>query len=518
MTFARSLAPAPLAEGLSPEVILVLILLAAGFGLMLFFFSRYRRCPSNRILVIYGKTGRGAAKCVHGGAAFIWPLIQAYDYLDLEPFVVEIDLANALSQENIRVTVPTTVTAAISNESGLMENAAIRLLGLTRGQIQAQSQDIILGQMRAVIATMGIEEINRDRQAFMAKVNEAVSGELEKIGLSLINVNIRDIKDESGYIEALGRKAAATAINQAEIDVAEQEKLGSTGVAERDREKRVAVANANSEADIGEATASRNRRQKVAGLEAEAVSAESEAAAKRADYLANQKVAEEQARGRSESAGREADGSIRVAQERAQKAAEEARADREEARLKAEVIVPADAQRQRVLIDADAAKQRSIRIAEGEAAAELARMQAEGEGVQAILDGKALGYRNLVSACQNAQQAGALLLIEKLTEIAGVQAQAVQDLPIEKVVVWDGGSGGDGGGLRGLGGRLMGALPPMHELARQVGLDLPEFLGKLQQGPDGDTGGRPRAAAAEGGDDGGEDQGEQPETLRPVSG
>jgi hypothetical protein len=199
----------PLAQisgGDSTGVILVMILLGLGFGLMMVFFSRYKRCPSNRILVVYGKTGRGAAKCVHGGAAFIWPLIQSYDFLDLEPFVVPIDLSSALSQENIRVTVPTTVTAAVSNQAGVMQNAAIRLLGLRRQQIQEQAQDIILGQMRAVIATMKIEEINIDRQAFLAKVNEAVSGELEKIGLALINVNIRDIDDESGYIKAIGRK------------------------------------------------------------------------------------------------------------------------------------------------------------------------------------------------------------------------------------------------------------------------------------------------------------------------
>jgi flotillin len=463
--------------GVSPGWILTIILGVVAFGVVMFFFSRYRRCPSNKILIIYGKTGAGAAKCVHGGAAFIWPLIQAHDYLDLEPFVVPIDLSNALSQENIRVSVPTTVTAAISNQPGIMQNAAIRLLALTRAQIQSQAEDIILGQMRAVIATMKIEDINRDRQAFMAQVNEAVSLELEKIGLAVINVNIRDIDDESGYIKALGRKAAAEAINQANIDVAEQEKTGQTGVAERQRDTRVAVAAATANAQIGEATADRDKRQSVAKLEAEAVSAETEADAQKASYRANQRVAEEEARNRSESASREADGSIRVAQETAEKKAEEARALREGARLNAEIVVPANARREQVVIAADAEKQQAIRIAEGEAEATLAKMTAEGKGVQAILDGKANGYERLVSACQDAQQAAALLLIEKLTEVAGVQAKAIQDLPIEKIIVWDG--GGNGGGLNGLGGRLMGALPPMHELAKQVGLDLPDFLGRV---------------------------------------
>ena len=462
---------------LSAPLILTLIVLGVLVAIFVVIVNRYQRCPSNKVLVIYGKTGKGASKCVHGGAAFVWPLIQAHDYLDLEPFVVPIDLTNALSQENIRVSVPTTVTAAISNQPGIMQNAAVRLLGLTRPQIQAQAQDIILGQMRAVIATMKIEEINRDRQAFMAKVNEAVSVELEKIGLVAINVNIRDIEDESGYIVALGRRAAAEAINQANVDVAEQEKRGQTGVAERQRDTRVAVAAANANAEIGEATADRDKRKEVAGLEAEAVSAETEADAKKASYRANQRVAEEEARNRAESAARQADGAIRVAQELAQKEAEDARAKREAARLNAEIVVPANAQREKVVIAADAQKQQAIRIAEGEAHAKLAKMRAEGEGVQAILDGKAEGYRRLVEACQSADQAAALLLIEKFTEVASIQAKAVQDLPIEKIIVWDG--GGNGGGLSGLGGRLMGALPPMHELAKQVGLDLPEFLGRV---------------------------------------
>ncbi|WP_372807036.1 flotillin family protein [Pontiella sp.] len=495
------------------EFLIGLIMVAvAGIAAFLALVGRFRRCPSNKILVIYGKTSSGAAKCIHGGAAFVWPLFQDYAYLDLEPFVVPIDLKNALSQENIRVTVPTTVTAAISNTPGVMQNAAVRLLGLTRKEIEDQAQDIILGQMRAVIATMLIEEINRDRQAFLGKVNEAVSGELEKIGLYLINVNIRDIEDESGYIEALGRRAAAEAINQALVDVAEQEKLGQTGVALRERDKRVAVAAATAEAEIGEASADRDRRSQSAALDAEAAQGETEARAKKAAYEANQSVAEEEARNRRESAAKDADGAIRVAQEIAEKNAEEARAERETARLKATIIVAATAdkeqtiiaaeaakaktiiaaqaakeqqiiaaegEKQRLIISAEGKKESTIRIAEGEAEGTLAKMTAEGQGVKAILDGKAQGYEALVNACDSVNDVASLLLIEKLEEIAGVQAKAIADLPIEKVIVWDGG-GKDGGGLSGLGGRLMGALPPMHDLAKQVGLDLPEFLGKLQ--------------------------------------
>lgn len=500
-TFAPILALTNAPVSIPTGPLLSILIAVIAIVMFMTFVRRYKRCPSNKILVIYGKTGSGAAKCIHGGAAFVWPLIQAYDYLDLEPFVIPIDLSNALSQENIRVTVPTSVTAAVSNQPGIMENAAVRLLGLTTQQIQTQAQDIIIGQMRAVIATMRIEDINRDRQAFLAKVNEAVAVELEKIGLALINVNIRDLDDESGYIKAIGRKAAAEAINQANVDVAEQEKRGQIGVADRQRDQRVAVAaamadaqigeaeadkkkrqlvaGAIAEAQIGEATADRNKRQQTAKLDADAVKAETEANASKATYRANQKVTEEESRNRGESAAKEADGSIRVALEIAQKKAEDARALREQSRLNAEVVVPAEADKKKVVIEADAQKEQAILLAKGQAEATLARMTAEGKGVQAVLDGKAQGYRSLVQSAGDPQVAAALLLIEKLVEVAHIQATAIQNLPLEKVIVWDG--GGDNGGLSNLGKKIMGAIPPMHELAKQVGLDLPGFLGKINE-------------------------------------
>ncbi|MGB6064470.1 MAG: SPFH domain-containing protein [Desulfomonilaceae bacterium] len=488
-------------------IVLTIILAIFVAAILQMFMSRFKRCPSNKILVIYGKTGQGVAKCVHGGAAFVWPVLQSFDWLDLDPFDITLELTSALSHENIRVTVPTTVTAAISTEEGLMQNAAIRLLGRSREEVQRLAQDIILGQMRAVMATMRIEEINRDRISFMAKVNEAVAIEIEKIGLAVINVNIKDVEDESGYIKALGRKAAAEAINQAMIDVAEQDKIGKIGVAERDRDqrrsvaaaaaeaavgeaeaesdRRKAVAAANALAAVGEAQAERDRRQQTSLLDAQAVETETTANANKAGYHAGQKVAEEEARSKAQSAAMKADGAIRVAQEEAQKSAEEARAKREQARLNAEVVVPAEAAKQKAVVEAEAERQQKILVAQGEAEAVTVRMQAEAKGQQAILDGKAGGYKSLVAACaQEPSLTAAFLLIEKLVDVARIQTEAVKNLPIEKIIVWDG--GGDGG-MSNLGQRIMGTLPPMHDLARMAGLELPEFLGKIALRNEGST-------------------------------
>lgn len=309
----------------------VISALAAGlvvFGLLLLIVKRYKRCPSNRVLVVYGKTGGGnAAKCVHGGAAFIVPLIQDYAYLNLDPIQIEVPLKGALSMENIRVNVPSGFTVAIGTDAETMQNAAIRLLGLGTQEIKEQARDIIFGQLRQVIASMKIEDINRDRDKFLENIQKSLEPELKKIGLVLINVNITDITDESGYIEAIGRKAAAVAIQQAKIDVAEQEKKGQIGIAEAEREMHIAVANATKVREIGTREATREQAIRVAQLdkerqvgeqtaqfEQEALVKESERqkALRIAELDRDQKVGEQQAAFERESRIAEADRDKRV--------------------------------------------------------------------------------------------------------------------------------------------------------------------------------------------------------------
>ena len=203
------------------SLILIVVIVVLVFMCLLIFLTRYKKCPSDKIMVIYGKVGQNTdgtnrtSKCIHGGAAFIWPVIQAYQYLDLTPLSIQVDLKSALSRQNIRIDVPSIFTVGISTEQGVMQNAAERLLGLQMGEVQELAKDIIFGQLRLVIATMDIEEINTDRDKFLEAVSRNVESELKKIGLRLINVNVTDISDESGYITALGKEAAAKAINDA---------------------------------------------------------------------------------------------------------------------------------------------------------------------------------------------------------------------------------------------------------------------------------------------------------------
>ena len=436
---------------------------------------QYRRCPSNRVLVVYGKvTGQRAARCMHGGGTLVIPLLQSYAYLNLEPMTIEIELKAALSKKNIRVDVPSTFTIGISTNPDIMNNAAERLLGLNDTEIAAQARDIILGQMRLVIATLSIEEINQDREKFLDLANKNVSTEVNKIGLELINVNIRDITDESGYIEALGKKAAAEAINQAKVEVAEATRSGSIGEATATREMTVEVANQSAQSVTGQKSAERKQRIDVAGLEAEAVGGENESKANIADYEATLAERRADAKRRGEVALAQSARDVLIAEK-----------ERELAKLEKEQIAKQIIERKKIEIEADAEAEKLRRVARGEADAMLARYVAEAEGIRKVLDAKASGYDNLIKVCGDRKDlAPSLLIIEKLPELVAEQVKAIQNLKIDKVTVWDSGAGTKGGGngatagfLRG----LIGALPPMHELAKQAGIDLPEVLGKVKE-------------------------------------
>ncbi len=494
----------------APVVALALIV-----ATVMFLAARYKRCSSDQVLVVFGKVGEGmSSRCIHGGGAFIWPLIQDYKYLSLTPITIGIDLRNALSLQNIRINVPSTFTIGVSTSEAIMNNAAERLLGLTAAQIDEMAREIIFGQLRLTVASLTIEQINQDRESFLDSIRKNVEPELNKIGLYLINVNITDITDESNYIDSIGKKAASEAINRARVDVAEQEKIGSIGhsVAQRDqivqvaqneaaaakgqkaaiaeqrvfvqqqetlaavgeaeavRNKDVAVAQNIAEADKGKKAAEADRRVFVQQREAEAVSGENTSRASIAKSNAMLEVQQAEARRDAEVAQREAEVQIQQAHARAEKerltASEVVRQEID--RRKAEILAAADAEQTRLR-------------ARGEADAILARYEAEAEGLRKVLQSKADGYRALVESCGgDARAAASLLMIEKIENLVDAQVAAIQNLKIDKVTVWDGGAGGAGGSsTANFASSLIKSLPPLHEVAKMAGIELPEYLGEM---------------------------------------
>ena len=500
-------------------IVVGVVILFGGFGM--FLASRYKRCPSDRILVIYGKVQKGkSAQCIHGGGRMVWPVIQDYAFLSLTPMGIGIPLQNALSQQNIRINVPSTFTVGISTQPAIMNNAAERLLGLPQREIEGMAREIIFGQLRLTVASLTIEQINQDRESFLESIRKNVEPELNKIGLYLINVNITDITDESDYIESIGKKAAAEAINQAKVDVAEQDKFGAIGQAEANREQsirvaqhvaaaekgkkaaqadqRVFVQQQESAASVGEADANREQTvgvaQNVAGAdkgekeaeadrrvfvqdqEANAVKGENKSKAEIAAYNAELAIKQAEALQRGEVAKRQATAEIQKAQALA-----------EAERLNADHVVKQEIERRRVEIAAEARAEKTRREARGEADAILMKYEAEAKGLRQVLESKAAGYERLVgSTGGDAGSVATLLMIEKIEEIVSRQVEAIQNLKIDKITVWDsaGGKGGDSSTASFI-SSLIKSLPPLHEIAGMAGVELPNYLGRTGKASNG---------------------------------
>ena len=425
--------------------------------------SRYKRCPSDRVLVIFGKVGKDkTSKCVHGGAAFVWPLIQNYKFLSLQPLTIDIRLDGALSKQNIRVNIPSRFTIGISTNPAVMNTAAERMLSMDRNQIEENAKDIIFGQLRATIATMDIEEINADRENFEKKVMNNVESELKKIGLMLINVNITDITDESGYIEALGKKAASEASNRAKVEVAKQDRDGDVGEAQANQDKRVKVSEANAKAVEGE----NNAKVTVAASESDMRIKQSEAKKLAVSAeLINAAEAEKSAY-------------------EAQKAAELARAQKEEATRKADIIVPAEIAKEKVTLEAEAAAEKLRQEGKGEGDNIREKLKGEADGIKEILTKQAEGFKLIMEAADNnADAAVKLMVADKLPEIIKIQVQALNGIQIDKIVVWDqGGSNGDGSTTANWLSNFIKSVPALSDAFELAGMQLPEILGKSLDG------------------------------------
>ena len=453
----------------------IFILVALGIVLFVSFATVarfYKRCPSDRILVIYGKVKGGrSAHCIHGGGAFVVPLIQDYAYISLTPMTINIPLQGALSFQNIRINVPSTFTVGVSTDPAVMVNAAERLLGLRSEAIEDMAKEIIFGQLRLTVASLTIEQINQDRESFLTEIRQNVEPELNKIGLNLINVNITDITDESDYIESIGKKAAAEAINKAKVDVAKEQKVGAIGEAENNRDMVVSVRENAAEAEKGKKKAEAGQRVFIAEQEAAAVDGENSSKAQIAESNSKLAVRTAEAMRIAEVANREAEAAIQKAQYAV-----------EIERLAAAEVAKKETDRKQIQIAAEAEADRLRTVAKGEADGVLLKYQAEAEGVRTLLAGKASGYKALVESTGGDTQAAAtLLMIEKLEQIVARQAEAVSNLKIDKVTVWDS-AGGDGKGssTASFVSSLVKSLPPLQDVASMAGVELPSYLGKVK--------------------------------------
>lgn len=490
----------------------IVILVVSTF---VFLASRYKRCPSDMILVVYGKVGEGqSSNCIHGGGTLVWPLIQDFAFLSLTPMTISIPLQNALSMQNIRINVPSTFTVGISTDKTIMNNAAERLLNLPSAKIEDMAKEIIFGQLRLTVASLTIEQINQDRESFLESIRKNVEPELNKIGLYLINVNITDITDESTYIESIGKKAASEAINKAIVDVAEQEKIGSIGQAVANKEKEVRVAENVAEAEkgkkkadadrrifvqqqetsatIGEAVANKEKEIRVAENVAESEKGKKKAEADRRIFVQQQEASAITGENMAKADIASADAELamkqaaalklgEVAKREAQVEIQKAQYKAEQERLNAEEVVKKEIEKRKIEISAEAEAEKIRREAKGQADAILLKYEAEAKGIRQVLDSKAAGYLELIKSCNgDAKSAATLLMTEKIEHIVTLQVEAIRNIKIDKVTVWDSAGDGKGGSsTANFLSSLIKSLPPLQDVAGMAGLELPKYLGEM---------------------------------------
>lgn len=477
--------------------------------------STYKVCRADEILVktgkLFGAKDGEVAQVIHGGGTFVIPFIQQYSKLPVSPFTIDINLKGALTKENILVDLPSNFTLRISVDPAVMKNAARSLISLTPKQIGEQAGEIIIGQFRAVVANMTINQINTDREAFLDSVEKNVNTELNKIGIEIVNVNITDIKDQAGYLKALGQKAASEAIQKANVDVAIAEKTGAIGVNEANKEKEIEVtkrqtdkevevnrlgavkakdlahaeaqrvqevAQINANQQIQVATVEADRRKQVATLEAETLKQEnlSKAQQLEAETLLKEKQAE--ATKRVQVANATANTEIIRSQTLVQRAQLEKDTILAQDIVNQQANLQADQEAQVLMKRAKAKADATLLEAEANAKGILIVKEAEAKGLEALLNAQAEGYKQLfLAAGENKNLIPTMEMIKLMPNLVAAQAEAISNVKFDKITVVDNGSGdATGGFMQG----LVKMLPSLHEVAKNTGVELPAILGSMK--------------------------------------
>jgi len=441
----------------------VIVIAVAAVGLLsgiLIFTANYIKASPNEALIFTGRrqkdTGRGW-KAVVGGAKFRIPVLEKVNRISLKTMnLPEVRVQKAWSKEGVPVTVETVANVKISSEEEMLARAVERFLDTEPRQIQQIIKETLEGQLRDIIGVLTVEQLYQERDMFVQKVLAQAGEELAKIGVIIDIINIQDIRDEKQYLEALGRKRTAEVKRDAEIGEAEAQRDATIRAETARREG--AVVRAEQERQVAEAEKDRDVAKKeyvgetlAATKTAEQKGPLAEARARQAVVVEEQKVQEEQ--------------------QKARERVEAARAEAEEQKFRAERVVPAEAERQAVVLKA-----------EGDAAAILKRAEAEARGIQLKLEAEAEGLRKKAEAWNAYGKAAQLnLVLEAVKVVAGEGAQALGQVKFDKVIALDSGADGDSAVNRMLTAAPGGLVKFLEQIQAATGIDLAEVLKEVKE-------------------------------------
>jgi len=419
--------------------------------------SRYTKAGPNEVLVVSGKRNRikGTKEVVgfrisKGGGVFVWPVLEKVDRMSLELITLDVKTPEVYTSLGVPVLVDGVAQIKVKGDDVSIRTAAEQYLGKGFSEIKNIALQTVEGHLRAILGTMTVEEIYTNRDVFAQKVQEIAAGDMANMGMTLVSFTIRDIRDNEGYLEALGRPRIAQVKRDAEIGEADAKRDAKIRTAQAEQ----AGETAKFEAETLVAESERDYQMKVAEY----------------TYSVNEKKAEadlayDLQKFKTQQLVREQEVQVEVIEKEKRIKVQEQEILRREKELNATIQKPAEAEKFRVQTLADAKRYEYETTAKGSAEATKARGFAEADVVamqgekQAAAD-RALGLaRADVILAQGQSEAAAMekkaaawkdynqaavmqMLIDRLPEIASAIAQPLSKT--EKIVVINSG-GADGG-------------------------------------------------------------------------
>lgn len=444
---------------------LLIVIVGAVTGFILFIgilASNYRKAGPDEAII---KFGSGGIKPIVGGATFVIPVLQRYDRISLELISIDVKVQNAYSREGIPVNIDAVANVKINSEDAALRRAVERFLGKDKEEIKRTIQETLEGQLRDIIGTLTVPQLYKERDEFVGLILEQTGKELDKIGVQIDIINIQTISDTKNYLENLGRREAARVLAVAEIGEAE---------ANRDSVKQSAIANkegqvekAGQEKEIFEAQKIRDVAKAQYDGETLKARAFADQEGPMADAQARQNVIREQVK-------------VKEEEQLAEQRVENARIIKEENKYKADVVVPASADKQRQ-IEIATGKAEAIKL-EASANAEAVKKvgQAEADVIRAKALAEAEGIEKKAEAWKRFGSSANLMNVLKTQQMISEDfASAAANMKMDNVV-WIGGNEQSNSGLSNALNTLPAAIVKMNEqLKAMTGIDLEESLKKL---------------------------------------
>jgi flotillin len=445
--------------------------------LLVALFKRYQKVGPNEALIVSGMTSKGIPKVVQGGGAFVVPMVQKADILSLEVITIDVRTPEVYTEQGVPILVDGIAQIKVHATDEAIRTAAEQFLGRGRNEIMNVAKQTLEGHLRAILGQMVVEDIYKNRDLFATKVQETSATDFAKMGLEIVSFTLRDIKDNEGYLDALGKPRLAQVkrdaiVAQAEADrdaVIRSAHAKQAGETERfKQESMIAEANRDYNVNVAEYQVTVNEKK-----------AEADLAYDLSKYKKAQEVTKEEV-------------GVQVVEKEQQVIVQEKEILRKEKELDATVNKPADARRYAVQVQADAEKYKIEAEAKGQAQANKSQGFAEAEVIEATgnAEASAIKVKGLAEAdviqAQGLAEAEAMarkaeswkqynqaaitqMFVEVLPQLAKHIAEPLSKT--DKIVVVNNGS--DNAGVSKVTGdiaNIIAQLPPVVEALSGVNL------------------------------------------------